>query len=445
MDGEGAGTSAPRRPAPFQRLYAVSDQSVASGKLPLFRDEALDRYRGSAWQPPLLSRPVSAWLLATFALIAAAAFLAFAATFEFARKEQVRGYLTPAGGWSRVSAKSFGVIRRRFANPGDEVRNGDVLLEISPGDGVQQSLTVQDRMLEEIQGRRAALEDRIRLVELDYEQEAYLLMRSNKADRDELKRLEEEIELSQVRARIARQRYRDGLRLADSGALAIAETVRLEDDMQARLLVLSERRRAADRLRESLAAIPARLAQLEIDRDLNSATLRDQAHALGMEESRIRGEGAHRILAPRDGTVVSVRVETGDGVQPGQPLLDIVPSGNALLGRLFVPSVAMGFVEPGQEVRVYLDAFPYERHGAQSGRVRLVSATALTQSESPAGQIRMGAYYRVDVEFPAGFTLSPIQLQALRPGMSVTADLIRDYGTLLDWVMEPLQGAARRL
>ena len=423
----------------------MSSQTAASDHLPLFREEALERFRGAAWQPPLLTRPVSAWALAAFALIAAAAFVAFAATFEFARKEQVRGYLTPAGGWSRVTAKSFGVVRSRLANPGDDVLTGDVLLEISPGDGVRRALTVQDQMLEEIRGRRAALDERTRLIAREHEQETALLERAGEADRRELARLEEEIELTQVRARTARRRYLDGVRLADSGALAQAETLRLEDEMRSRLLALSERRRAADRLRTSLAANAARLARLGISRDLDAAAIREQAHALAMEESRIRGEGAHRVLATRDGTVASVRVEAGDGVQPGQALLDIVPAGSVLLGRLFVPSAAMGFVEPGQEVRVYLDAFPYERHGAQPGRVSAVTATALTQGEATPGHLPGGPHYRVDVEFPDGFTLSPAQMQALRPGMTVTADLVRDYGTLVDWIMEPLQGAARRL
>ena len=422
----------------------MSTQTV-TGNLPLFRSEALERFRGTAWQPPLLSSPVSPWVLATLSLLAAAASISFATTFEFARKEQVRGYLTPAGGWSRVTAKSFGVVRRRLANPGDTVRTGDVLLEISRGDGVQQALTVQDRMLEEIQGRRSALDERIRLISREYEQQAALLKRAGEADRRELERLEEEIELSHVRARIARQRYQDAERLADSGALTRAETMRLEDELQTRLLVLSERSRAADRLRASLAGNVTRLAELEINRDLNTTAVREQAHALAMEESRIRGEGAHRVLAPRNGTVASVRVDAGDGAQPGQVLLDIVPPGSVLQGRLFVPSVAMGFVKPGQEVRVYLDSFPYERHGAQTGRVRSVSATALSQGEAVLRQVQSGALYRVDVEFPHGFTLSPAQLQALRPGMTVTADLVRDYGTLVDWIMEPLQGAARRL
>ena len=423
----------------------MSDPTLGSGNLPLFRDEALRRFRGAAWQPPLLSRPVSAWALAAAAMVAATAFVAFAATFEFARKEQVRGYLTPAGGWSRVTAKSFGVVRHTLANPGEDVRTGDVLLEISPGDGVRQALTVQDRMLEEIQGRRAALAERLHLVEREYEQDTALLGRANEADGRELERIEEEIDLTQAQARVARQRYLDGVRLADSGALPQAEATRLEDDMRSRLLALSERHRTADRLRATLASAASRRKQLEIRRDLGNAAIREQLHALATEESRILGEGAHRVLAPRDGVVVSVRVEAGDGVQPGQALLDIVPPGGALRGRLLVPSAAMGFVEPGQEVRVYLDAFPYERHGAQSGRVRSVSATALAEGNTPQGQFQAGAFYRVEVELPGGFTLSPAQAQALRPGMTVTADLVRDYGTLIDWMMEPLRGAARRL
>ena len=423
----------------------MSKPPIASGHLPLFREQALERFRGSTWQPPLLSRPVPVWTLAALALTIAAGFALFATTFEFARKEQVRGYLTPAGGWSRVTAKSFGVVRRRLANPGDYVHTGDVLVEISPGDGVQQALTVQDRMLEQIHGRRAALDERTRLFVRSYEQETTLLERAKEADRSELERLEQEIELIRGRARIARQRYLDGMRLAKSGALAPAEAIRLEDEMQARLLALSERHRAADRLRTALASNAARLAQLQLSRDLNTAAVMEQAHALAMEESRILGEGIHMVLAPRDGVVVSVRVDAGDSIQPAQTLLDIVPPGGVLKARLFVPSVAMGLVEPGQEVRVYLDAFPYERHGAHPGRVSAVSATALTQGEAPVPRLPGGAHYRVDVEFPDGFSLSPVQAQALRPGMTITADLVRDYGTLLDWIMEPLQGAARRL
>ena len=114
-------------------------------------------------------------------------------------------------------------------------------------------------------------------------------------------------------------------------------------------------------------------------------------------------------------------------------------------GRLLAPSAAMGFIEPGQEVRVYLDALPYERHGAQFARVLSVSETSLDPEEAQWNPIQGGAIYRIDVEFPDGLTLPPGQSHALRPGMSLTADLVREYGTLVDWMLEPLRRTARRL
>ena len=412
---------------------------------PLFRDEALSRLRGSAWQPVLLSKPVSSYVLTAFSLTAAAALLGFAANFEFARKTQVQGYLVPATGWSRVTVNSYGVVSQRLVNPGDTVQMGDVLLEIASGDGLGRALTVQDHMLGEIRERRDTLALREDLIAREYEQERALLTHQNESDRRELDRLNEEIQLAETRLLLARQQYRDSERLAGSGALSQADVIRLEEEVHSRLLFLSERRRIADRLRSKLSAADARFTHLVVNRDLDQAVIRDQIHALKMEESRIRSEGTSRVLAPREGTVASVRVEVGDALHPLQTLLDIVPSDSVLLGRLFVPSAAMGFIEPGQEVRVYLDAFPYERYGAQAARVLSISETTAAPTDTEISQLPVGGIYRVDVAFPEGFGLPPGQQHALRPGMTLTADLVRDYGTLVDWILEPLRGTARRL
>lgn len=412
---------------------------------PLFRDEALERFRRSAWQPALLSKPVSSTVLALFALAAAGLLLGIATTYEFARKEQVKGYLSPSVGWSQVTASYFGIVSRQLVDPGDAVRPGQVLLEISSGDGLQQALTVQDRILEEIEGQRAALETRANLLARQHERELAILVRQDESDRTEFKRLNEDINLSETRLRIVEQRYRDAHRLLMAGALSQSDVLRLEDELQTRRLAVSERQRAADRLRAAVEVNETRRAQLFIDRDLNQATIRERIHDLAVEESRVRSEGVRRVLAPRTGTVASMRVGIGDAVRPGYAMLDIVPDNAPMEGRLLVPSAAMGFIEPGQDVRVYLDAFPYERYGAQTGRVKSISETTLAPAEMDATSVLTGPAYRVDVAFPDGFNLPPGQQSALRPGMTLSADLVRDYGTLMDWILEPLQGAVRRL
>ena len=413
--------------------------------LPLFREQVLERFRGSIWQPLLLSKPVSGCLLVASAVLAGAGLLGFAGSFEFARKEQVKGYLAPPTGWSRVTAKSSGVVHNRIVAPGDTVESGDILLEISSGDGVQQSLTLQEQMLESIEGRRMALDSRLRLVTVEYEKKFELLSSQGTSEREQLARLRQEIELSQSRLDISEKRYRDGRKLVASGAMSRSNLVQLEDEMQSRRLLLSERRREAKRLQTSSLANETRLAQLEVERDLQQTNIQEQQHALAMEEARVRVEGKTRVLAPRSGTVASMRVEVGDGVQSGQVLLDIVPRDSVLQARLFAPSAALGLVEPGKPVRVYLDAFPYERHGVQVGQMLSISQTTLTPGEPGAIPSQDGPVYRIDVEFPAGFSLLPEQVRALRPGMTVTADLIYDYGTLVDWLLTPLRGTASRL
>ena len=167
-----------------------------------------------------------------------------------------------------------------------------------------------------------------------------------------------------------------------------------------------------------------------------------------MEESRLRIRNAANILAPRSGRVASVRGSPGDWLRPGDPLLDIVPEDSGLKARLFVASGAMGRIEFGQEVRVYLDAFPYEKHGAQVGLVSSISETSLSQGEAsaPVTIVASGEpVFQIDVEFPDGFNLSPVQRRSLRPGMTISADLVSDYRTLFEWLLEPLQGAALRL
>ena len=345
------------------------DETPKTSGLPLFREQALERFHGSTWQPALLSKPVSGYLLVASAVLIGAGFLGFANSFEFARKEQVHGYLAPPTGWSRVKAR----------------------------------------------------------------------------DRDQLAHLQQEIRLSETRLGIAEQRYRDGQQLVSSGAISRADLVQLQDEVQTRRLSLSERRREAELLQMSLLANETRLAQLAVKRDLQLSGIKEQQHAQAIEEARVRVEGKTRVLAPRSGAVASIQVDAGDGVQPGQVLLDIVPRDIVLQARLFAPSAALGFIEPGQPVRVYLDAFPYERHGAQVGRIMSISDTAIITTEAGAIPSQVGPVYRLDVEFPSGFDLLPEQAKALRSGMTVTADLVHDYGTLVDWALAPLRGTARRL
>lgn len=404
----------------------------------LFRQEAVRSFETSPWQPPLLSAPVSGLLLLLFVFAAVAAVVGFGISFEFARKEQVRGHLTPTAGWTRVVAKSSGVVQRRLAQAGDRVEAGDVLFDLGPAEGLRKGLTVHAKLIEEIQAQRAVLETQDHLLQAQYENDLQRLARERRFAEEELASLERELGLHRDLLRSAEGRLDDGRRLFDGGALSAADVRGLVDGVRSLAVPIAEKERASARIRSSLADVEERRGRLALGLAANRAALRDRRHDLAMQEYRIRGESAARVLAPRSGVVGTVRVRAGDRVTPGLWLLDILPDDAVLHAQVFAPPAVMGHVHVGQAVRVYLDAFPYQRHGAQVGRVVSISESTLAgDADAPS--------FQVDVGFPAGFDLDPAQRLALRPGMTLSADFVGARGTLLDWALEPLRGAAARI
>ena len=412
----------------------------------LFREEALSRLSRGLWPAPLLSKPLPGLLLASFVVLTTAAVIVFATSFPFARKERVAGYLTPVSGWSRVTARTFAVVRRRHVDDGDFVEAGDVLYEFASGEGLEKRLPVERKLLADIAARRDALRGRLAAIDRQLHNDRTIDREEREALRREITHLESEVAAYEGGLAVKRRQYRAGRRLRARGAISESDLLDLLDRSQSRAALVASKRRELARLRAALESHQTLLTRRELEREETRATVEERILGLAMEQSRIQARDSGSVLAPRRGRVASVRAAEGDWVQPGDSLLDIVPDDYQLKARLFADSNAMGSIRAGQEVRVYLDAFPYERHGAQSGRVLAVSGTTLGPRDTGASAARSRApAFRIDVEFPNGFGLSDAQRQTLRPGMTVTADIVRDRATLIDWLIEPLQGVAGRL
>jgi membrane fusion protein len=64
-----------------------------------------------------------------------------------------------------------------------------------------------------------------------------------------------------------------------------------------------------------------------------------------------------------NGRVTALQVRTGETADPGRPLLNISPPGAELVAELYLPSRAIAFIAPRQEVKIQYDAFPYQKFG----------------------------------------------------------------------------------
>lgn len=91
-----------------------------------------------------------------------------------------------------------------------------------------------------------------------------------------------------------------------------------------------------------------------------------------------------------------------DFIAVGTPVLSVIPSGNALLGQVYLPSQGAGKVIVGQEVIIRLDNYPYMEYGSIAGKVRMIS-TLSNQTEEFAKKYDLQTYL-ITVDLPNKLT-----------------------------------------
>jgi membrane fusion protein (multidrug efflux system) len=133
---------------------------------------------------------------------------------------------------------------------------------------------------------------------------------------------------------------------------------------------------------------------------LDAVTARDVGEAR-LASARLRLDKS-RIRAPWGGEIAARRVEVGDYVQPGQPVVELVHS-DPLKVIAPVPAADVPYVAVGAPVRVRVDAYPGEvftgrlvRLGAElDPRARTLEVEA--EIPNPGGRLKPGMAARMEV------------------------------------------------
>ena len=143
------------------------------------------------------------------------------------------------------------------------------------------------------------------------------------------------------------------------------------------------------------------------------------------------------IVAPVEGIVVNLQVNTTGGVvSPGQPLMDIVPRRESLRVEARVSPGDIDVVHAGLPAQVRISAFHIAENPILDGRVRTVSADALTDERTGA------TFYIAQVELD---DLSPLPEGAeLMPGMPAEVMVVTGEQTPLEYLLEPIRISIRR-
>ena len=203
-------------------------------------------------------------------------------------------------------------------------------------------------------------------------------------------------------------------------------------------------------LQAEIAQRGAEAAELEAEKLRQRATAQsDATHELREAQLRINDTlpriAADRdllarldIRAPASGQVVDQAVFTKGGViEPGKPILDIVPSAPTVVAEAEIKPEEIEHLRVGQTARVIATGFNPRETQAMDGRIDIISADRITDPRN--GQ----AYYKIEVTLTADREGGKL-LAKLTPGMPVEVVVPVKPRTALEYLTEPLRTSFRK-
>jgi len=164
-----------------------------------------------------------------------------------------------------------------------------------------------------------------------------------------------------------------------AGKLMVEEKkrIRIEQEQD-----LAAQQYATQSLNTSIAQSQKRLNQIQSDyrQKLEAERVTQYAEHQRLEQEWAKQTHKNSLLelkAPQAGIIKDLATHTtGTVVSPGTVLMTLVPNNEALQAEVWLKNEDAGFVHAGQQVKVKLSSYPFQKYGMVDGTVLQVSADA---------------------------------------------------------------------
>lgn len=412
----------------------------------------------------LLERnPVPGWrVFAYLVIMILTAGMVWAYLTELEEVSTAAGVVVPAGDIKTVQHLEGGIVQSIEVREGDKVSEGQELLQLILG---AQSLNREElqarldglvlqrtRLAAEANGedlrlpqevaarqrdianserrtyaaRQSALASTIRGLEGQVT-ERELEVKEFEAQRESLNR---ELEGLQEKFRISEELLKDGLTTR-------VEHLELEQQIQKLRGQIAVIDVAVPRTQAALQGARERIREerLRFRSEANTQLGQvDQEIARTREQLQLASRQAARtvVTSPIDGVIQKLYVNTiGGVVQPGAVIMEIVPSGQALLVEAKLDPKERGFIEEGLPATVKVSTYDFVRYGGLDGTVTQIAPDATVDEKG-------NSFYRVIVETDKNYLGSEEGEFPILPGMVASVDIKTGTKTVAEYLIRPV-------
>ena len=410
----------------------------------LFRQAAMDAQSRRLHGEVILQQSFSTRALTGAILIVVIMAAIWVTTGQYARTEPARGILVPIDGSSKIYALHAGVVTALMVKDGDSVKAGQKLAVITMENPNAAGNLATRESLSSIASQEGFAAQQLNLAGKLSASEVARLGGVMDGLRIQETNLEEQIDLQREVVASTALTFDQLQSVVEKGFVSKLEFERR------RQLALSARQDLS-RLNQQLASTRADIARTAkergramLDGQNNQMTARSTIETLRQQRTKVEGEASYLIEATVSGRITAIQTGIGRTVAGSVPLMVVMPEGARLRADIYVPSRAIGFVRPGQEVRLLYDAFPYQRFGSFTAHVQTISRVAVAGDETDAPFKIEEPVYRITAVLERQQISAYGKPAALQPGMTLVANMVLERQSFLDWLLSPLRAVANR-
>ncbi|MAO55220.1 MAG: multidrug resistance efflux pump [Rhodospirillaceae bacterium] len=384
---------------------------------------------------------------------------------NFAKLDEVSvalGKVVPLGKTKVVQHLEGGIVQEIYVSEGDTVSTGQPLLLLDLASGgtnreelqvrLDSELAARSRLQAEAEGRKLkfprSLESRQPALVEAQRQAHDARQRELKASISVLKEQikQRELDVKELLAKkkalernysLARERLQMSASLLAEGLTARIEHLKLEAEVED---LDGELKGLVPAIPRSQAAVEEAKKRVSESEEGFRREAREELNKVEQSIARIqeliteaeRQGSRSEIKSPINGIVQKMVVNTVGGVvKPGEPILEIVPTGDKLVVEARLNPTERGFIVEGQPAVVKISTYDFVRYGGLDGMVIAVAPDASTDENG-------APYFRVVVQTEKTYLGQREGLLPITPGMEATVDIHTGRKSVMDYLVKPV-------
>lgn len=387
-------------------------------------------------------------LLMTAATLAA--FLGWAAFFDLEEITRAQGKVIPVSREQVVQSLDSGILHEMKVREGQMVEAGEVLLLLDDSRAkpvYRESAEKALALAAQVARLRAEAYSTPLVFPKEVEAETQVVQRERQAYDARKRALNEQVDalknsLKAVQAsQQATQRELELTQpLVRQGVISEVELLRLQRQ-------LSDLNRQQADLQGQMVERRNRYltdANAELVR-LDSELSQTRENVLAREDALNRTV----VRAPMKGVVKNIQITTlGGVVQPGQSILEIVPTQDEMLVEAYVKPAEVAFLKMGQPATVKLTAYDFNKYGSLDGVLEHLSPDTLkderNRRQGSLPELEEG-FYRIMVRIREGEHVRSGLKVVPMPGMTAMVEIRTGHKSVLEYLFRPLQNVTQAL